>query len=232
MAEPDRFVVERRRGSFFMRTLVVPVSTVVLASGCYFFLVVPGMDGLTRIGFVFVSGLLTLAFGGGFVWDLVHGNRPVLEVDRTGIRIMGAPRLDWSQVSEVRAEEEVSFSSAETESGSSLEIGGVELQIGKGGVTALDEALASGAATVSHRLGIVPRDPAIGGSGGPLGWISRAAESRRHQTAERLGRQAIDLAPIGIYERHMLAEFAEVVAGVRRFHPVVEVSDLKPQDRP
>jgi hypothetical protein len=226
-------VVTRRSLSTADRGLLSGIA-IILAIVALWFWQLPAdrIDVTTRLGLVVVLSLLALAFGGGAVYDVIRGRQRLLEADRDGIWVKGMPRLAWSEVADIRTEEIVSFNALRNASGTSLEVGGFEIELGKGSVIPLQEAVNAGQAPIRHRLGIVPRDPALMPDGGVVGGMNAWAERHSAEAAEQIGREAIELAPFGIYATEMDAIFEEVVEGIRRFHEVGALSDLEGISRP
>jgi hypothetical protein len=227
------FTVARRVMSTPNRAIAVGVAIILGIAFMWFLgLGASRIDGFTRLGFMFVLVLMMLGFGGGVVLDVIRGRQGLLEVDSSGIRIKGMPRLNWPEVAEVRTEESVAFNGLQTESGTSVGVGGLELEVGKGGVRSLEEAFAAGDVSVRRRLGIVPRDSSIVPPPGLFSGFSGYVERKNRETAARIGRVPIGRAPFGIYETEMDAHLEDVVAAIRRFHEVGELSDLKDLAKP
>ncbi len=87
----------------------------------------------------------------------------------------------------------------------------------------------TGEAKVYHRLGIVPRDPSqVPQQSGLARSFGGVVTGMRNLSLRRMGGQAIDLAPFGVFDYELASPFAEVVARVRDFHEVLETSDLRP----
>jgi hypothetical protein len=185
-----------------------------------------------RLAFVVIPLLLALALAGGVVYDIIRGRRTLLEADSKGIWVKGMPRLAWSEVADVRTEEIVSFNALRNASRATLEIGSFEIELGKGSVTPLQEAMQAGEVPVRRRLGIIPRDPALVPAQGVVGGMEAWAERHSAEAAEQIGRQAIELAPFGLYDSEMDADFEDVVAEIRKFHEVGALSDLEGISRP
>jgi hypothetical protein len=229
----EPYIVTRRSMSTATRGVCLGI-VVILALAVLFFWQLPAdrIDGTQRLAFVVIPSLLAVAFGGGTVVDVIRGRQRLLEADRDGIWVRGMPRLAWPDVADVRTEEIVSFNGLRTSSGTSLGVGGFEIELGKGGVTPLQEAVNDGEVSARWRLGIVPRDASIVPVEGPLSGASAWAERKSAEAAAQIGRTPIEQAPFGLYATEMDAIFEDVVAGIRRFHEVGALSDLEGISRP
>lgn len=228
------FVVTRRAMSTNSRAACVGIAVILAIVVLWIWQLPHGaIGGMQRLAFVVIPALIALAFGGGAVYDVIRGRQTILEVDRDGIWVKGMPRrLAWSDVADIRTEEIVSFNALRNASGTSLEVGGFEVELGQGSVTPLEEAVSRGEVSARHRLGIVPRDPSLVPDRGALGGISAWAERKSAEAAEKIGRTAIEQAPFGLWSTEMDAIFEDVVEGIRRFHEVGSISDLEGISRP
>jgi hypothetical protein len=83
-----------------------------------------------------------------------------------------------------------------------------------------------------RRLGVVPRDESLIPDQDALGAINSWADSKDEETAELIGRHAIEHAPFGLDSREMDAIFEDVVAEIGKFHEVGALSDLEGISRP
>jgi len=227
------YVVTRRAMSTTTRGVCLAIAVILLVFVVFMWQLPHGaIDFAQRLAFVVIPFVLALVFGGGTVVDFVRGRRAVLEVDSGGIWIRGMPRLAWADVADVRTEEIVSFNGLRTSSGTSLGVGGFEIELGKGGVTPLQEAVNDGEVSARWRLGIVPRDTSILPDEGPLSGASAWAERKSAEAAAQIGRTPIEQAPFGLYATEMDAIFEDVVAEIRKFHEVGALSDLAGINRP
>jgi hypothetical protein len=216
--------------------VILPVITVVFGA-VFLLLLWVVVTGRSTLGSALAPLALTGILAAATAAILVSERRraasgPSLEVDARGIRVAGMPRLAWPDVREVRAESIVGFGGGDhdaDDSGTTLSIGGLEIPLDRNtaehriGVGEPD----TGQAKVYRRLGIVPRDPLLvrraSGISGALGGV---VGGLREMSLQRMGGRAIELAPFGVYDYELDAPFDEVVARVRDFHEVVEISEL------
>ena len=227
------FVVTRHSMTMPTRALSVGIAVILSIAALYFWQLPHGaIEATQRFALVVIPILIASFLGGGTVYDVIRGRRPVLEVDRKGIWVRGMPRLAWSDVADVRTEEIVYFVGLQKSSGTSLNVAGLEIELGRGSVTPLQEAVNNGDVSVRRRLGIVPRHPWIVPETGATSGITAWVERKDAETAARIGRTPIEHAPFGLYDRDMDAIFEDVVAEIRRFHEVRELSDLEGVTRP
>jgi hypothetical protein len=227
------YVVTRRAMSTTTRGVSLGIAVILLIVVLYFWQLPNGaIDFSQRLAFVVIPFLLALAFGGGAVLDFIRGRRAVLEVDPRGIWVRGMPRLAWADVADVRTEEIFAFNSLRTSSGASIGVAGFEVELGQGGVTPLEKAVAAGEASTRMRLGVVPRDPTLAPEPGALSGVSAYVDSKSEEAAARVGRTPIEKAPFGLWETEMDAIFEDVVIEIRKFHEVGERSDLAGIKRP
>jgi len=226
------FVVTRKTMSAPQRAVAAGVAIILVLAIMWF--LGPGavrVEGVTRVGFIFVMGLLMVGFGGGLLLDLIRGRETVLEVNATGMRIKGMPLLSWSEIESVRTEEIVPFNGLQTKSDTSVGVSGFEIELGKGGVRPLEDAVSEGEAGIRRRLGVVPRDPSLIPGRGPFSFFGEYVERKNRETAAMIGRTPIERAPFGLFESEMDAPLEEVAAEIRRYHEVEELSDVKPRTR-
>jgi hypothetical protein len=158
-------------------------------------------------------------------------SRYSLEVDARGIRVAGMPWLAWSDVAEVRSEAVIGFGGGDhdDDEGTTLSIGGLEIPLDRDTAQRRMDVGEpdTGQAKLYHRIGIVPRDPAmIPAPSGLARSLGGVVGGLRDMSLRRMGGETIELAPFGVYDYELGAPFDDVVAGVRRFHEVVEASEL------